>query len=676
LPGPGSNAGLILQKTNRKNQPKNMKRNQNSTAGLCPAKHGRSLSLLATLVTTLFLGVLDGQAQTTPNGDFTDGFDNDTVGVQDSAASWTYWYNGSGTVELDNSVFKTGTGSLEVNIPFDNDGDANVGQGAWFGNFDNSYPYDSDVVYAGSDFTNIVFDILMDPSDPLSPNGDFGTLGAGLLEEGTPAGAQVDGSITIPASAATNWFHCVIPITKSGNLYLSSPGVEGVDFVYSKYSNAFLTNPVVLHIDNLDVQLGAVSNPPPIMSIKTAHPGLNFVEGSISGQYDRQNIITATANNYAWGNATPSSPVTYSFTLSNWSAPDLNFHLFLYQTSGAGGASAPDYNQPNVLIFEISPNGSGATASLTWKTNSPDSGTIGTAFTTNTVALLGTWQLEFTSATSGEIIAPGNVSYAFNVDPSLAQLIANPITLNFGINPSTDSTTILGESVVVSQISVTGVDPLSADYPTTDDFLTDSNLDTTTWTVNALYPNSILFVATNDAYEVNWTLPAIGMSLETESSLTSGSWISPAGITGTTLFPGQVTLIPGSDLPTNSMGFFRLAKLTPTQLQVLLPGESNAPGTPTGKTGSPTPAGLYDAVTFTVNEVDANYNIVSSSDTISLTSSDDEATLPTPPPALTLSSGTYSGTVYFGTTGPQTITASDDTNTNIISGTSSDITVQ
>ena len=90
--------------------------------------------------------------------------------------------------------------------------------------------------------------------------------------------------------------------------------------------------------------------------------------------------------------------------------------------------------------------------------------------------------------------------------------IANPITVNFGINPAIDTNTILGETVVVSQIGIAGVDPLSTNYSTMDNFLADSTLDPATWTVNALFPGSILFVTTNDVYSVNWTLPAIGFS--------------------------------------------------------------------------------------------------------------------------------------------------------------------
>ena len=144
--------------------------------------------LLGAAIASLALATANSYAQTQPPGDWLDGFDNSTAGAVNSTASWIYWYNGSGSVALDTVTKLSGAGSLKVNIPFDNDGVTNVGEGAWFGNFDNTSAYDTTIVYNGTFFTNIEFDILMDPSDPVSPAGDFGTLGAGLLDAGTPGG--------------------------------------------------------------------------------------------------------------------------------------------------------------------------------------------------------------------------------------------------------------------------------------------------------------------------------------------------------------------------------------------------------------------------------------------------------------------------------------------------------
>ena len=64
------------------------------------------------------------------------------------------------------------------------------------------------------------------------------------------------------------------------------------------------------------------------------------------------------------------------------------------------------------------------------------------------------------------------------------------------------------------------------------------------------------------------------------------------------------------------------------KLQVLLPGESAAPGTPTGKTGSPTAPIAGTAMDVTVRAVDGNWNVVATNDTVTITSTDAQATLP------------------------------------------------
>src|SRR5207244_9319443 len=74
------------------------------------------------------------------------------------------------------------------------------------------------------------------------------------------------------------------------------------------------------------------------------------------------------------------------------------------------------------------------------------------------------------------------------------------------------------------------------------------------------------------------------------------------------------------------------------KLQLLVPGETAAPGTATGKNG--TPAGQYTGVDFDVivNAVDANWNSVNTAtDTIGITASDSAATLP---PGADMVSGT------------------------------------
>jgi hypothetical protein len=115
-----------------------------------------------------------------------------------------------------------------------------------------------------------------------------------------------------------------------------------------------------------------------------------------------------------------------------------------------------------------------------------------------------------------------------------------------------------------------------------------------------------------------------------------------------------------------------LVSRTATKLQVLWPGETNAPGTATGKIGSPAPVAAGDNVTVTVNAVDNTWHIVNvSGDNIHFTAASSSVTVP---PDAALASGSLQGTVTFGNSGAFTITATDTTTTNVTAGTSSTIT--
>ena len=108
------------------------------------------------------------------------------------------------------------------------------------------------------------------------------------------------------------------------------------------------------------------------------------------------------------------------------------------------------------------------------------------------------------------------------------------------------------------------------------------------------------------------------------------------------------------------------------KLQLLVPGETAAPGTTTGKTGTPTAQVAGTAFNVTVNAVDANWNLISTNDTVKITSSDASATLPA---NAALVGGTKSFSVTLKTVGSSTITASNVTHTAITASTSPPISV-
>ncbi len=102
------------------------------------------------------------------------------------------------------------------------------------------------------------------------------------------------------------------------------------------------------------------------------------------------------------------------------------------------------------------------------------------------------------------------------------------------------------------------------------------------------------------------------------------------------------------------------------KLQLLVPGETAAPGTPSGQTGSSLGADSNYAFTVTVNAVDQYWNPVTSGDTVGFTSSDAAALLPT---SAALSGGSSTFNVTLKTIGNISLTATNLTQGSILSGT-------
>lgn len=111
-----------------------------------------------------------------------------------------------------------------------------------------------------------------------------------------------------------------------------------------------------------------------------------------------------------------------------------------------------------------------------------------------------------------------------------------------------------------------------------------------------------------------------------------------------------------------------------TRLQVLMPGETAAPGTGTGKTG--TARAQVSGIPFnvTVRACDATWNTVTTiSNAIQMSSTNATATLP---PVQQLSNGTMTVSVTFNAAGSFTVQAHDQTDNTIPNGVSASVTCQ
>src|SRR6185312_578100 len=114
-----------------------------------------------------------------------------------------------------------------------------------------------------------------------------------------------------------------------------------------------------------------------------------------------------------------------------------------------------------------------------------------------------------------------------------------------------------------------------------------------------------------------------------------------------------------------------------TQLQILLPGQTVAPGTTSGYIGSPSVQYVNGAFNVTVNAVDQYFNLVNTiTDTAAISSNDAKAILPTNA-ALVAGTGTLSVTPETVSYNPATttFTTSDSTNNSINQGVSQPVEV-
>jgi large repetitive protein len=156
-----------------------------------------------------------------------------------------------------------------------------------------------------------------------------------------------------------------------------------------------------------------------------------------------------------------------------------------------------------------------------------------------------------------------------------------------------------------------------------------------------------------------------------------------AALAGTATVAGSypITIAASNGVGSPAMQAFTLIVTAGdfTKLQLLVPGETAAPGTASGKTGTPNTEYVNGAFNVIVNAVDTNWNVVSSvTDTVNITSTDTDPNVKLPAnAALVAGTRTFSVTLQTVSSNPAitTLTASDVTDSNKTESTSPAIEV-
>ncbi len=622
-----------------------------------------------------------------------------------SVASWINWYDTPGNntqmtndVNTPDPLAGAGAGSLMVDNPF-----TNANQNLFFGTFGNQSGYDWSTQVDLAKFDTINFDVYVKPVNPntgliqqTDSSNDFGGLEVGVITPTPAVAATFFGTVTIPASASNGWVHLSMPINHAlGDL----SHIGGIAFNYNNY-NGYPTNDLVFWLGHLTMHYNpALSNAPPtLMSFQKPVVGLNLTDTQVTGNpNDRYQVETANSTGYSFANH-PSGTVTYSWNIKSFPTNSPNAyqqHFFIVNGTPGLYDQAADYNLADCIFItvQVDTNGFGY-MQFRYKTNNPTSVLmIYNTATNNTYSWpvqpvcslpttnspLGTWSVAFNNQTNVTLTSPRGQTTNFVLDPASAALFADPATPILGAQPN--DANALGEAVVYNSFSITG-----NDSPFTDIFTNDSQLNTNYWKVLANDPNGVVLVPPNAVYWLPWTLPDTGFSLQTNANLAlTSNWnevvvLSQIQNNAT----NRAALLGTSSLPSASQGYFRLLKRTATQLQVLWPGQTNAPGAPGGYTGTPAPESAfngYNGLGFTpvtINAVDSNFHIVNSSDMVYLTNSPSGSdTTAIYNPGAPLTNGTVQIDMVWGNPsgGTWTVSAADVTSTNIPLATSTTVTV-
>ncbi|MDQ6793763.1 MAG: Ig-like domain-containing protein, partial [Chloroflexota bacterium] len=169
-------------------------------------------------------------------------------------------------------------------------------------------------------------------------------------------------------------------------------------------------------------------------------------------------------------------------------------------------------------------------------------------------------------------------------------------------------------------------------------------------------------------------------STDTYAAFSPSSYTFLAGDYGTRTFTAGATLRTAGSQTISVSGSSKSGTSGPitvnagafAKLLILVPGEVAAPGSPSGKTGSPNVQTANSPFTVTVRAVDAFWNPVASTDTVAITSSDAAAVLPA---NAALVAGAASFPITLESGGLATITATDVTDGTRTASTSPWITV-
>ncbi|MEK7782272.1 MAG: hypothetical protein AAB370_12300 [Verrucomicrobiota bacterium] len=537
--------------------------------------------------------------------------------------------------------------------------------------------------FDGAQYEYLIMDIMYDTNSTMPAPSASWTIG---LDQGW-SHTELTNYTFVPDG---QWHHLVIPIS------LSQPNVGstcGVSFYTWKPGGTVGT--MNFWVANVQLIARTVPIAPPTVSLeKVGAPGLAMFADKLPS-YLRGNVRTDTTGsaNVDWvGQASSATPVSYSWTISQFPGPGHAGHrsdLVLTPDPVASLVSAdPDWSATNCLWISIQANADGTVgAGIAFKTNqvngnsqmNPGGDNLLTGgHTLAAPTAVGTWTLTFSNNTDMTLTAPNGSSTNVSLPADVA---ATYTGISMFLITAMGNDGNVGQSVTYSALNTTGTATIINEDFTTG-ALTSPNLALMNqgylfpWNLN---PPSHRWITSASKYWLTWTIPDTGFSPVSSAILPGGplDW-APRDLTNSFLNSTKKwALVNANNLPAGNNAFFALIKRVPSKLQTLLASETNAPGTLTGKVGTIDPVVANTVIAVTVHSVDASWYIGGGAvgDTVELGIDPVDPLAVIAPATAALANGTVTFNVQFGTAGSYTITATNITNGSITAGTSGTITV-
>lgn len=531
-------------------------------------------------------------------------------------------------------------------------------------------------------YTRLHFSVKVDPSSSHLSDWGGGALGnlrphIRLSSWGgdSDMAKASDSSVWVGADAYGAWrdYSKDIDQTAANGATRQATGILGID-MWSGWGSCAApighTNTVIFWMDNIwfEADTNTAPPPPPTIGFRKAGPaGVEITMDTDGNQWQRDAIASPAAPGNCFWNGFEGNPVTYSFTIADFpdpvAHPDFEAHMYIVNTDTSGGTfnetyGGCDWNAADIAIVTIQSGGGGYNAQFQMKTNRANNNPINDSTNIparlHTDSILGTWSLSFTYNTNVTLSGPGGVSTNFTIGEDAVLYNFSPAAsfIQFGFHKNDGANNGHNDQTraTFSRIQKTG-----------GDFQFDDSFDGPDFTSHYAWrktsASAVQHVKPGTALWLNWTQPADGFNPQVAGTIT-GTWVD-ANVTNRFVAAGKINgAVASASLPGTTANYFRMLKRPFVKLQVLMPGETAAPNTPSGKTGTPTDQFAGVPFNVTVNAVDQFWNVVPSSDTINITSSDTTATLPAD---ATLASGSRTFAVTLNTSGSWTVTATDVT---------------